>query len=121
MMVLAQSRLKTDKDNTNLYILEVQRRVSDQGKILGFEIPSFTTALAAAGTGMLGLSTFRTYQLASAGLYELVSPDHNWIAYILSLLQKLSSQGKTVNENTIVEWTNNKVKRINNHFLKIQN
>jgi plastin-3 len=31
-------------------------------------------------------------------------------AYILSLLQKLSSQGNTVNENTIVEWTNNKLK-----------
>ena len=33
-------------------------------------------------------------------------------AYILSLLQKLSSQGSSVNENTIVEWTNNKVKKI---------
>ena len=41
-------------------------------------------------------------------------------AYILSLLQKLSSQGNTVNENTIVEWTNNKVKRLNNNFSKIQ-
>lgn len=42
-------------------------------------------------------------------------------AYILSLLQKLSIQGNTVNENTIVEWTNNKVKRLNNNFSKIQN
>lgn len=30
-------------------------------------------------------------------------------AYILSLLQKLAGEGKTITENTIIEWTNNKV------------
>ena len=30
-------------------------------------------------------------------------------AYVLSLLQKLAGEGKLINENSIVEWTNNKV------------
>lgn len=30
-------------------------------------------------------------------------------AYILSLLQKLAGEGKTITETTIIEWTNNKV------------